>query len=214
MPAVMCNAIVLYLVLLLTCCWLVTSKWQYFITISSEGVDDSYCLEVNQKRLSFPCKTLSYVLQNLPRGDSHSQHSYFINLTYNQSITSSHVFTYKASPSSPITVIVSGVQKPFINCFNYSSLKITSELGNSINWSWIGIGFSGCRVGQDPHPGIFHENHFFLSVLNCAIKFTDFKITDATITEISNSEFGNMVFTSTLTWSSCPIFTYNSVSNT
>ena len=178
---------------------------QYTIQVSESGHDSLSCLE----ELQPACKTLVYVLNQTSIGTFNPTEisELFINVTYNQTIAQKMPrleFNFHLQYVQQVYIV--GSNNAFINFeYAWSILKISKQPYYTLQWSWIGLGFT--LAGQSKVDNEFELPQIIMMSLNTLEVYkcnfmsvslsSEYTQGSSTSVVISETFFGNSAF--------CPI---------
>ena len=204
MSLLILNQKILYLVLLITLLYEITSATRNItIYVEEDGIDQSECMEGNE---SIPCHTLSYILNEINNDIFNGTNiSVYVYITYSQEITN----------LSRINLLVNlyliGVDNPILDfrgshyvfplqgggCFYAESITFYAIW---VSFYFLGtVSFHKCIFTsgdstQADTEGLYIDNVYNLTISNCIFDNNDalsslIEIEDVLIVEISGSEF-------------------------
>ena len=179
------------------------------IQVSDSGLDEPSCLQ-NEKS----CKTLSYVLSNLPNITSQQSTSITVNVTCNQTVKTNSYYSFTQKYHMSVRVISHNKAYITLNsCMEINNYNHELYYENK-HWTWIGIGFISSNNSY-----ISYYSFSSLFMLNCKIMEVDWKFDFIEALVIKDSEFGQVDICPTLNITSINlsrlqfIFSNNTVSD-
>ena len=112
------------------------NSYNITVQVSDSGADDPSCVQNGE-----PCNTLTYALGQISQlsGTLRQSTTVMVNVTYNQTITSS--FQYPFTSLHPLSVKVVGHDYAFIKLDRSSTLQVYQGSNSEFYWAWIGLGF-------------------------------------------------------------------------
>ena len=182
-------------VLMMLLCGVVSGE--HLINVSESGNDTLRCLSSNTS-IQYSCKTMDYVFQQISaEGYPSRTSSILVRITYNQTISNNSIYKFGSGIES-LTVTVSGIGLPFINCKPHSILVNLGSMGSNVNWVWQGLVFSGCGflanhndTGAHSSRGIKLQSLNSLVIHYCWIRISYLIIHNIPNVTISHNELGN-----------------------
>lgn len=162
------------------------------ISVNDGGSDDLSCLTSNGVGA---CKSLQYVLANLPSAQQGSD-SVTLRVSVSSNQTISGVLRANYLFTSHVKVVVSGIDRPFVLCEPNSTIildVVKESIAHKIALQLKGLNIHGCGFlthGNIPQPGLHFENFHAVDIQNCSIvMMTHVQLSNIHLVYISVNEF-------------------------